>query len=178
MRVVPNTIRKYFQKDFNLLCSDKCCYKLKKEPAHRYEKENNRNIVITGMRKEEGGNRNNINCTVFSEDTNELRKFHPLSVIDNNFEKEFIKKYNIKLCDLYYEPFNFKRTGCVACPFALGIQEQLDKMYEFLPNEYNKAIKLWRPVYDIYIKNKFRLKCYSHNKPRQTTIFDFIDEDE
>lgn len=29
---------------------------------------------------------------------------------------------------LYYPPFNFKRTGCRGCPYALELQKQLEIM--------------------------------------------------
>lgn len=35
--------------------SDKCCYKLKKEPIHKWEKESGKPVVILGLRAGEGG---------------------------------------------------------------------------------------------------------------------------
>ena len=40
--------------------------------------------------------------------------------------KLFIDKYNIRLCDLYYFPYNFDRTGCVGCPFNIQIKKELE----------------------------------------------------
>lgn len=105
----PKILRYQFTEDFNLKISDKCCYYFKKLPSLEWSENNNRPIVITGLRQEEGGNRANINCIVTQKD--ELKKFHPLAPLDNEFIKWFIQKYNIKLCDLYYEPYNFERTG-------------------------------------------------------------------
>lgn len=152
--------------------SDKCCYKLKKEIALKYEEDNNKKIVITGMRAEEGGMRILNGCTIFKEGS--LKKFHPLKVVSNEFEDEIIKKENIKLCKLYYEPFNFDRTGCVACPYALNIQEELVELYKHLPNEYYKAIRLWKPVYDEYIRIGYRLKYYPHEQGIQLSLDDLI----
>ena len=56
-------------------------------------------------------------------------------MVDDDWENEFIKRNNIQLCKLYYPPFNFDRTGCKGCPFALKLQEQLDTMLMYLPNE-------------------------------------------
>lgn len=65
---------------------------------------------FTGTRKEEGGNRNNLSCL-----TNGAygKHFNILVPMTEEWENWFIKKYNIKLCELYYPPFNFKRTGCL-----------------------------------------------------------------
>lgn len=70
----------------------------------------------------------------------------------------FIDKYDIKLCDLYYEPYNMKRTGCCGCPYNIEIQKDLDMMRELLPIEYNKANLIWKPVYDEYKRIGYRLK--------------------
>lgn len=50
----PNCLKYQFNKDFNIKISDKCCYKMKKEPAHKWSTENNKTITMTGMRSDEG----------------------------------------------------------------------------------------------------------------------------
>lgn len=69
----------------------------------------------------------------------------------------------------YYPPFNFKRTGCKGCPYSLDLQEQLDIMGKYLPEEKRQCERIWKPVYDEYRRINFRLK-------NQTTIFDFISQ--
>ena len=95
--------------------------------------------------------------------------FKPLNPINNNFIEWFIKKYNIQLCNLYYEPFNFKRTGCKGCPFNLDLQEQLDVMEKLLPKDYKQCEIIWKPVYDEYRRIGYRLKS-----EQQMTIDDFL----
>lgn len=150
--------------------SDLCCYKLKKENAHKWQEESGKTITLTGIRAEEGGMRSVGGCTVF--DDGKLVKFHPLKVVDENWENEFVEKYNVKLCKLYYPPYNFKRTGCRGCPFALDLQEQLDKMQEFLPNEEKACEMLWEPVYSEYRRLGYRLK----KKNNQISLFDYKGE--
>lgn len=154
----PNQLKYQFTKSFNLKCSDMCCMKMKKEPVKKWQKENNRNIVLTGMRKEEGGQRASLKGCVITDKSNNVVKFHPLLVVNDNFEKWFIEKNNIKLCKLYYEPFNFKRTGCKGCPFALDLQEQLTIMETYLPNERKQCEMIWEPVYKEYRRLDYRLK--------------------
>lgn len=158
---------------FNLKISDKCCYRLKKEVAHKYEKDNNKYITITGIRADEGGMRNQGGCTVF--DGNDLKKFHPLKVVSDEWEKEFIDKYNVKLCKLYYPPFNFERTGCRSCPFAMNVGEELEQLYKLLPNEYKISVQLWKPVFDEYVRIGYRLKEYPHLKGVQLTMDDLLE---
>ena len=163
----PKSLMYQFTKEFKLHCSDKCCFKLKKEPAHKWAKENNKSITLTGMRKAEGGQRASIGCVVTDKD-NKLVKFHPLLVVDDEFEQELIKRENVELCRLYYSPFNFKRTGCKGCPFNLDLQEQLNKMDILLPSEKKQCELIWKPIYQEYRKLGYRL----NERPNQLTLYD------
>ena len=162
----PKKLLYQYERNFKLRLSDKCCYRLKKDIFHKWEKENKKHILMTGMLAEEGGQRANlINCIITKKD--KVVKFHPLLVCSTDFENYFIEKYDIELCKLYYPPFNFKRTGCKGCPYSLDLQEQLDIMGKYLPEEKRQCERIWKPVYDEYRRINFRLK-------NQTTIFDFI----
>lgn len=154
----PKQLEYQFTPSFNIKCSDNCCLKMKKEPIKKWEKENNKTIALTGMRKEEGGARRSIQGCIITDKNNKLVKFHPLLVVNEDFEEWFIEKNNIKLCKLYYEPFNFKRTGCKGCPFALDLQEVLTTMQTYLPSERKQCELIWKPVYDEYRRLNYRLK--------------------
>ena len=69
-----------------------------------------------------------------------------------------VHKRNIKLCNLYYHPYNFKRTGCKGCPYSINLQEQLEVMEKYFPFEYKQCKFVWKPVYDEYIRIGYRLK--------------------
>lgn len=145
----------YENPPFNI--SDKCCYYLKKAPARRFEKASGRRIVMTGIRKAEGGQRANKSCTSFDK-SGKLTRFHPCFNATDDFIEQFIKNYAVEICDLYKPPFNFKRTGCKGCPFGLELQEQLLLMQKLLPSEYKQAWYLWGKVYNEYLKLDFRIK--------------------
>lgn len=89
----PEILKYQFTDEFQIRVSDLCCQKMKKEPVHKWEKENHKTIAITGMRKEEGGNRLQLTC-VITDKTGKIKKFHPLAVIDDEFENEFIEREN------------------------------------------------------------------------------------
>lgn len=153
----PKKLLYQYSNGFNIKLSDKCCYRLKKDIFHKFEKESNRTIAITGMLSEEGGQRRNLlNC--LTRNKGKVVKFHPLLVCDSEFENYVIEKYNIKLCKLYYPPFNFKRTGCKGCPYSLDLQNQLDVMEKLLPNERKQCEQIWKVVYDEYRRINYRLK--------------------
>lgn len=64
---------------------------------------------------------------------------------------------NIKLCKLYYPPFNFERTGCKGCPFNLHLNKDLFVMKSLLPAEEKQCEDIWKPVYEEYRRLNYRL---------------------
>ena len=153
----PSILKYQFTDDSKIKISHLCCLKLKKEPVHKWAKDNKKPICITGIRSGEGGERSNIKgCAIFQN--GKLKKYHPLLPTTDNWENWYIDQYNIKLCNLYYEPYNFKRTGCKGCPFALTLQEQLETMEKYLPAERKQCEYIWKPVYEEYRRLGYRLK--------------------
>ena len=110
-RKCPKCLLFQFSSKNDLKISDKCCDKLKKQVIHKYENDKHKPISILGIRSAEGGTRvQHKGCAVF-DSKNNLKKFKPLNPISDDWMDWYIKLRNIKLCRLYYEPFNFKRTG-------------------------------------------------------------------
>ena len=152
----PKKLRYQFSEDFQLKISDLCCLKMKEEPMTEWAKKNNKLIAITGIMASEEGRRKKAQC--FVKRTKSISFFNPLSKISKEWENEFIEKYNIELCELYYPPYNFKRTGCMGCPFAIELQEELNVLEEKIPIERKRAEAIWKPVYDEYRRIGYRLK--------------------
>ena len=129
----PNILRYQFTPEFDLRVSDKCCQRMKKDVINRYMKQSGKKYGIVGTRQEEGGNRIRATCIAYKQ--GKFYLFQPLAPLSNDFMNWYADKFNVKLCKLYYPPFNFKRTGCKGCPFALKLQEELDLLEEYLPAE-------------------------------------------
>ena len=165
----PKKLLYQFTEDFKLKVSDKCCLKMKKEPIHKWEKENHRSVALTGMRQAEGGERASIKGCILTDKNGKLTKFHPLLKVDDEWEEAFIKKENIQLSKIYLPPYNFKRTGCRFCPFSLDLAHQLEVAKQLMPNEAKAGEIIWKPVFDEYRRLNYRL-------PNQMSIFDFMDE--
>lgn len=155
----PKILRYNFSDEFRLKVSDKCCYKLKKEPAKKWSVENGRPITITGLRKDEGGLRKSISsCAVFYDrEASHLKKFHPLLPMSDSFVDAFVEAYKVELCRLYLPPYSFKRTGCKGCPYSVDLERQLEVMEELLPNERKQCEMIWEPVYSEYRRIGYRL---------------------
>ena len=91
-----------------------CCHIRKVEPLQRALKGNE--VWITGIRKEQSANRENMN-SVEEDEKNKIIKFHPL--FDWNFEqvKKFIKENNIPYNALHDK--GFPSIGCQPCTRAV-----------------------------------------------------------
>lgn len=149
-------LRYQFTEENKLKISDKCCVKMKEEPLNKWVKEHGYKYNIIGLRREEGGRRKNAECLAYKN--GKLYAFQPLAPITNDWIKWFIDTYNIDICDIYKSPYNFKRTGCKGCPFAIDLQQELNILEKFFPNERKQCEVIWKPVYDEYRRINYRLK--------------------
>ena len=153
----PDKLRYQFTEEFTkrLKINDSCCKYMKEKPLDNYKKENKKPNQILGLMAEEGGRRSDVNCITL---IGKKVSFHPLAKVTKEWEDWFIKTYDIKLAPLYYEPYNFERTGCKGCPFSQTLQEQLETMEKYFPNERKQCELIWKPVYDEYRRIGYRLK--------------------
>lgn len=153
----PKILKYQFTSEFRMKVSDKCCVKMKEEPLNKWQKENGKPYSILGiMREEGGGRRQGSKCLAFSG--KKLKAFQPLVVVSKEWEDWFIDKYNVEICAIYYPPYNFARTGCKGCPFALNLQKELDALEKYFPYERKQCEAIWGPVYEEYRRIGYRLK--------------------
>lgn len=158
----PKCLRYQFEPDFNLKVSDTCCFKLKEEPLFNWQNENNKPYAILGLMRDEGGRRDNAKCLAFK--SGGRFNFQPLVMVSKAWEEWFIKEYDVSICDIYKEPYNFERTGCKGCPFNIRIQEGLDTLDKYFPSERKQCEIIWKPVYDEYRRLGYRLKNNSYEQ--------------
>ena len=113
---------------------------------------------------------NSGGCLAFKCKRKTPDSFKPLFPVTKEWENWFIHKYQIDICAIYQQPYNFERTGCKGCPFAKDIQHELDILEHFFPEERKQCEIIWKPVYDEYRRLSYRLKTpYAH----QMTIEEF-----
>lgn len=167
----PKILKYQFTDEFKLKISYKCCLNLKEKPLICWSRDNKRPFCINGIMQDEGGRRVAAKCLAFSGD--KLKAFQPLVPLSKDWENWFISAYNIKICDIYKPPFNFDRTGCKGCPFSLNLQNELDVLQRFFPNERKQCEYIWKPVYDEYRRIGYRLN-QDVVYPGQLSFFDFL----
>lgn len=155
----PKILRYQFTDEFkeHLKISDKCCLIMKEEPLDRWSKEHNKSCRILGIMPSEGGRRITTKCLAF-KNNGKVLSFHPLAPVTKAWEDWLISEYNIEICDIYKPPYNFERTGCKGCPFAIYLQKELDTLEKFFPNEKKQCELIWAPVYAEYRRLGYRLK--------------------
>lgn len=156
----PVSLRYQFTDEYTengLKISSKCCDMLKKKPAKAYNKARGKTWVITGMMREEGGHRTSIHSCVSLKSSDGTNHFSPLIPVSAEWEDWYIERCGIRLCELYYPPYNFKRTGCKGCPYSLELQANLDTLAKYLPSERAQCERIWKPVYDEYRRIGYRL---------------------
>lgn len=158
----PKNLKYQFSNECNLYISDKCCELMKEEPLKKWQKENHKKVAILGLMAEEGGRRTNSKCIVYQN--GKLKFFQPLAKVTHEWERWFIENYGIRLCKLYYEPYNFERTGCKGCPFSLSLQKELNTIEKYFPNERKQCEYIWKPVYDEYRRLGYRLDSEEQTK--------------
>ena len=112
---------------------------------------------MTGMRKAEGGLRASSSGCVLKDKDGNVTSFNPLFPVSDAEKEGMIKALDVRLPSLYYPPFNFKRTGCKGCPYAIDLQRELDLLEEFFPAERKQCEAIWGPVYDEYRRIGYRL---------------------
>lgn len=168
----PKILRYQFTDDFKekLKISDKCCTRLKEEPLYKWSKEHNKTCRILGIMPSEGGRRATTKCLAF-RNNGKLLSFHPLAPVTKEWEDWLIDKYNINICDIYKEPYNFERTGCKGCPFNIRIQDELDTLDKYFPSERKQCEIIWKPVYEEYRRLGYRLK---NNSYEQVGLEDYL----
>lgn len=152
----PKKLEYQFTDMNRLKISDMCCVKMKEEPMVNYSKSTGRSIAIIGIMREEGGRRGKSDCMVMRG--SKLSRFQPLVPVTKEWEDWFIDKYNVEISDIYKPPYNLKRTGCKGCPFALHLQDELDTIQRFFPNERKQCEAIWKPVYEEYRRLGYRLR--------------------
>lgn len=87
-----------------------CCYYLKKQPAHIFEKENDLKPIL-GIRSGESSLRKKQYQTCL----NKNGKFTPLWDMTDDIIDEIYKRYNIEIPSVYK---HICRTGCMGCPYG------------------------------------------------------------
>lgn len=134
--------------DNKIMVSDTCCVKSKKRPLHKYEKGVKADLIITGERKAEGGQRAQAHESCFESRQGVADKYMPLWFWDNETKEHYKNSEGIVYSDCY-EVWGMKRTGCVGCPFNSAVGEDLKMIRLYEPNLYKACMNVFGESYGL-----------------------------
>lgn len=130
----------YYLLDSEYNTSDRCCKILKKDPSHKYEKQNGL-YPILGVMAEESKMREKDyirrgKCNSFGENGGKIKSL-PLSIWTEQDIWNYIKDRNLAISDIYYK--GARRTGCMFCGYGCQFKNdnRLKLVYDLYPKFYN-----------------------------------------
>lgn len=166
--------------------ANKCCKYAKKDVAHDIAKEYGLDLMITGIRKEEKGSRATAYKSCFSSKADEADQYRPIFWYTDQDKREYEKHFGVTHSRCYTE-YALKRTGCCGCPFALGLDNELEVAKKYEPLLYKAVNNVFKDSF-AYTKayrefaNKQRAIKRNRNEVyildalyEQMSIFDYID---
>lgn len=145
--------------------SNKCCDYAKKNVSKQYVKNNNIDMVITGIRKSEGGVRSGKYNTCFI-DRWDYVMYMPVFWYKNDTKRKYMEYFDIQNSDCYTK-YGFSRTGCACCPYAYfgSLKHELKVTKKYEPNLHKAVCSVFHDSY-IYTKkfDKFRMEMKEKEK--------------
>lgn len=111
--------------------SPKCCTKLKKEPARKFEKESGLKPIL-GVRGNESGLRKKQYTSCFTKD----KKFTPLWDLTDEMLEKIYKQYKIEIPKVYE---HISRTGCMGCPYG-SYKHETEKELKLIDKNQKKFV--------------------------------------
>lgn len=143
----------------SIAVSRECCTYSKKAPLIKFQQENGIDLVVTGERKAEGGQRAIIHKSCFEENNHGFDKYMPLFWWADETKADFKAAEGIRYSDCY-EVYGMKRIGCVGCPFNLNVADELQAMYEYEPRLFKACMNVFGQAYELTDRfNCRRKKC-------------------
>ena len=125
------------------MVDNSCCRKLKKEPSHKYERENGVSPILGTMAEESNQRTTDYikggGCNIFSKGGK--TKSMPLSIWLEKDVWECIEKYHIPISEIYHK--GAKRTGCMFCGYGCQFKDdnRLQLVYDLYPKFYDLFMK-------------------------------------
>lgn len=108
-----------------------CCYYLKKQPAHQFEKETGLKAIL-GVR----GGESFMRKSKYQTCLNKNGKFTPLWDMTNDIENEICKRYDIEIPSVYK---HITRTGCMGCPYG-SYKHDTEKELQLISESQRKFV--------------------------------------
>ena len=140
--------------DFSI--SPMCCQKAKKDTAHSFQKENNADLIVQGVRKAEGGARSTAIHSCFTQNSFEADTLRPLFWFKKKDCEQYDDLFAIEHSDCYSK-YGLCRTGCACCPFGRDFERELEAAQTFEPKLHRLSNLVFGKSYEY--TRKYREFC-------------------
>lgn len=141
--------------------SPKCCKMLKKNTAHKFEKESGLKAIL-GVRGAESAMRKTQYKSCFTKD----KKFTPLYDLSDELMEKIIKKYNIEVPEVY----NYiGRTGCMGCPYGSYKHDTEKELLLIDEAQFNFVCEYFKESYQVLGIDIEKIK--EQRKYKQLSLF-------
>ena len=131
----------------NFNVSNLCCKYAKKDVIHKYIKQHDFDLDISGVRKAEGGVRSISYKTCFDTVEKGADKYRPIFWYSDEDKKQYEKENNIIHSKCYTE-YGLKRTGCCGCPYGRDFEFELQVLKEHDPKLYKAICNIFKDSYE------------------------------
>lgn len=121
--------------------SPKCCKYLKKETAHKFEKETGLKPIL-GVRGSESAMRKSQYKSCFTKDM----KFTPLHDLSDELLDQIIKDKGIEVPKVYD---HIARTGCMGCPYGSYMHDTEKELMLINDNQFNFVTEYFKESYEV-----------------------------
>ena len=160
--------------DFPISCE--CCNGAKKNNAKKYERENNIDLNVLGLRKAEGGVRTVAIGTCFTEGVGyRIDTYRPIWWFTDKDKAAYETTHNITHSDCYAK-YGLRRTGCAGCPFGSDFENELNIIQQYEPKLYKAVCAIFGKSYEYTRKYREFAKKHKTGVPdNQMNLFDIFD---
>lgn len=158
--------------------SSKCCDYAKKNVSKQLVKKEDADLMITGVRKSEGGIRSTAYKNCISLNDKKVDTYRPIFWYKEKTKNNYENKFNVVNSDCY-KKYGFKRTGCCCCPYGRAFEKELKVTRIFEPKLYKAVCNIFKESYEYtrMYKDFAQIMKLKEDKSQiigQRTIFDYI----
>lgn len=153
----------------------KCCTYAKKNVSKELLKRYDADLIITGIRRSEGGARSFAYKSCFSSNCDTADQYRPIFWYTDEDKREYEKIFGITHSGCYTK-YGLTRTGCAGCPYNREIDEEIRIIGDHEPKLFKAVNKIFADSYEY--TNKYRefraMRGEKELDNGQMDIFDYL----
>ena len=126
--------------------SNRCCDFAKKDLSKKYNKENEIELNVVGVRQAEGGVRASRYKSCFDRKEELQDEYRPIYYFSDIDKAEYKEHFDITYSDCY-EVWGMTRTGCAGCPYGRNMEEEIELIEKYEPRLFKAVNNIFKDAY-------------------------------